>query len=125
MGSTILLLVTYAKAYVFKGKPQLLSAFNDNLTNWFQYADHVPDGKTVAFRENKSDPNSNFIFNVELDYRLRSTSNRLNDVYSPALVISGKGSSLVIIPNTTAIPPCQHQRRPWRRHLPQLVLYLA
>ena len=81
----LLPLATQAGAAVLQGSPQLLRAINDKLQKWSpSKAQWMPDGKMFAFCQNASDPQSNFIFSIEPDFRMVGPTNRLDDVTAPA-----------------------------------------
>lgn len=81
----LLLLVSHAGAAVLQGSPQVVRVINDKLQKWSpSKAQWMPDGKMFAFRQNTSDPKSNFIFSIEPDFRMVGPTNRLDDINAPA-----------------------------------------
>ena len=71
----VLLLGACAGACVLQDPPQAVRLINDHLSQPGRApynAKYMPDGKLFAFRENLSDPATNFIFNIELDFRMTS-----------------------------------------------------
>ena len=109
-----LLLIAPASAAVIVGTPELLPVINDKLRYWSpSSAQWMPDGKMVAFCENTSNPQSDFIFNIPLDFRMRGPNNKVNNVTSPAAGNRSEypnalpwreGTNYVRLPNDIPIP---------------------
>ena len=81
----ILTLAVGASAVQLQGPPQYVSLINDSLQSWApSHAQYMPDGKMFAFRQNLTDPQTPWIFNIELDFRMTGPTNKVKDITAPA-----------------------------------------